>query len=70
MTEAEQEEVWTEIDEWGSTKIADTITDLKGFYVKTGQVISTRQDLFSEPYTRKLAQLQDSLEPMSGDLVM
>jgi hypothetical protein len=29
---------WNEIDEWGSTQIADTIKELRGFYVKTGQV--------------------------------
>jgi hypothetical protein len=29
---------WADIDEWGSTQIADTIKELRGFYVKTGQV--------------------------------
>ena len=32
--------------------------------VKTGQVISTRVDLFPEQYTSRLASLQDSLDPM------
>ena len=32
-------------------------------------MISTRVDLFSEPYTSKLAQLQDGLEPMPFELV-
>ena len=39
-----------ELDEWGSTRVAETIKDLKGFYVKSGQVISTRVDLFPEAY--------------------
>ena len=42
---------------------------MKGFYVKTGQVVSTRVDLFPEAYTTKLQQLQDGLDPMPFDLV-
>jgi len=34
----EEQAAWAEIDEWGSARIAETINDLKGFYVKTGQV--------------------------------
>ena len=37
--------------------------------MKTGQVISTRVDLFPKAYTDKLAKLQDSLQPMDGNLV-
>ena len=48
--EEEQQQAWQELDEWGSTRIAETIHDMKGFYVKTGQVISTRVDLFPEAY--------------------
>lgn len=69
LTEAEQEEVWKQLDEWGSTRIAETIQEMKGFYVKTGQVISTRVDLFPEAYTSKLQQLQDGIEPMPFELV-
>jgi len=65
----EEARQWAEIDEWGSTVVAETIKELKGFYVKTGQVISTRVDLFPEPYTSKLATLQDSLDPMPFQLV-
>ena len=61
--------IWKELDEWGSTKIAETIKDMKGFYVKTGQVISTRVDLFPEAYTSKLQELQDGLDPMPFSLV-
>eukprot|EP00747_Dinoflagellata_sp_TGD_P032045 gnl/TRDRNA2_/TRDRNA2_135695_c0_seq1.p1 gnl/TRDRNA2_/TRDRNA2_135695_c0~~gnl/TRDRNA2_/TRDRNA2_135695_c0_seq1.p1 ORF type:complete len:690 (+),score=178.84 gnl/TRDRNA2_/TRDRNA2_135695_c0_seq1:46-2115(+) len=69
ITEKEECEMWGEIDEWGSSRIYDTIADLKGFYVKTGQVISTRTDLFTEAYTDKFKQLQDGLEPMPAELV-
>jgi len=37
--------------------------------MKTGQVISTRVDLFPEAYTSKLQQLQDGIEPMPFDMV-
>ena len=45
------------------------ISDMKGFYVKTGQVISTRVDLFPEAYTKKLMELKDGIEPMPFELV-
>lgn len=69
VTEDEEEAIWKELDEWGSTRISETIQEMKGFYVKTGQVISTRVDLFPEAYTTKLQELQDGLEPMPFDLV-
>ena len=47
----------------------NAIQELKGFYVKTGQVISTRVDLFPEQYTSKLASLQDDLDPMPADVI-
>jgi aarF domain-containing kinase len=65
----EEDKQWKDLDEWGSTRIAETIQDMKGFYVKTGQVISTRVDLFPPAYTSKLQQLQDGLEPMPFELV-
>ena len=65
----EEERVWAELDKWGSTRIAETIQDMKGFYVKTGQVISTRVDLFPEAYTSKLQELQDGIEAMPYELV-
>jgi aarF domain-containing kinase len=69
LTDAEKQSLWDEIDEWGSSQIYETIADMKGFYVKTGQVVSTRVDLFPESYTDKFKLLQDGLEPMSADLV-
>lgn len=65
----EEERIWAELDEWGSTVVADTISEMRGFYVKSGQVISTRVDLFPEAYTKKLAVLQDGLEPMPFEQV-
>jgi len=69
ISEDEEASIWNEIDEWGSARVADTIQDMKGFYVKTGQVISTRVDLFPEAYTSKLQDLQDGLDPMPFAIV-
>ncbi|KAJ8606280.1 hypothetical protein CTAYLR_010312 [Chrysophaeum taylorii] len=60
---------YKDLDEWGSSRLRDAILDLQGFYVKSGQVISTRVDLFSKPYTDKLSVLQDNLDPISADVV-
>jgi len=68
-TETESGEVYEELHEWGSQRLESTIQELKGFYVKTGQVISTRVDLFPEQYTSRLASLQDSLDPMPAAVV-
>ena len=70
VTEVEEEEAWNHLDDWGSTRISETIQEMKGFYVKSGQVISTRVDLFPEAYTTKLQTLQDGLDPMPFDLVV
>lgn len=69
VSEQEEQDIWQELDEWGSQRIADTISEMRGFYVKSGQVISTRVDLFPEAYTSKLQKLQDGLEPMPYELV-
>lgn len=69
ISEKEEAKIWEELDEWGSTRIAETIKDMKGFYVKSGQVVSTRVDLFPEAYTSKLQELQDGIEPMPYELV-
>eukprot|EP00957_Ditylum_brightwellii_P195981 14932187-Ditylum_brightwellii.AAC.1 len=69
LTKEEEEKVWADLDEWGSTVISDTIQDMKGFYVKTGQVIGTRVDLFPEAYTSKLQELQDGIESMPFEMV-
>mmetsp|Transcript_123046 Transcript_123046/g.229986 ORF Transcript_123046/g.229986 Transcript_123046/m.229986 type:complete len:621 (-) Transcript_123046:39-1901(-) len=69
LSEEEEKAFWAPIDAWGSDAIYAAITDLKGFYVKTGQVISTRVDLFPEVYTNQLKKLQDGLDPMPAELV-
>lgn len=65
----EEQQLWDELNDWGSDRIFETIADMQGYYVKTGQVISTRVDLFPEQYTSKLTKLQDGLKPMPPELV-
>lgn len=69
-TEEQKEKIWTDLHEWGSGKLSGVINELRGFYVKSGQLIGSRPDLFPEPYTRKLASLQDDLPPMEPALVL
>ena len=68
-TEAEMEAKYEELHDWGSDRLQGAINELKGFYVKTGQVISTRVDLFPEQYTSKLASLQDDLDAMPAEQI-
>ena len=63
------ESKYQELHEWGSERLENAIMDLKGFYVKTGQVISTRVDLFPEQYTTRLSALQDDLDAMPVETV-
>lgn len=69
QTEEATEARYQELHEWGSERLENTIQDLKGFYVKTGQVISTRVDLFPEQYTSRLSSLQDGLDPMPASQI-
>ena len=43
--------------------------DLKGLYIKTGQFVGTRADVFPEPYTRSLSRLQDRVPPRDAAIV-
>lgn len=63
------EELVEEMDDWGSKRLQEALLDLGGFYVKTGQVLSTRVDLFSKPYTDRLRILQDSLPPVDAQSI-
>jgi aarF domain-containing kinase len=52
----------------GAKKLCETIEDLKGFYVKTAQIISSREDLFPKEYTDALSGFTDNFEPMPVSL--
>jgi len=49
--------------------LADTITSLKGFYVKTAQIIASRQDLFPPEYTEALSNFTDNVDPLPVELL-
>ena len=68
FTDAQVEELWNQQHEDGAAKIANVITNLKGFYVKTAQIISSRKDLFPEQYTEALNIFNDNVEPMPASL--
>lgn len=69
LTEEEQELIWSEQHEKGAQKLADTITSLKGFYVKTAQIISSRRDLFPKEYTERLSIFTDNVDPLPVELI-
>lgn len=69
LTPAEEEVVWNEQHTEGARKLADTITSLKGFYVKTAQIIASRQDLFPPEYTEALSNFTDNVDPLPAELL-
>lgn len=69
VTASDEEKLYNDLHEKGSQLIVDKIQELKGFYVKTGQIISTRVDIFPQQYTSKLAITQDQLDPLDAKTV-
>ena len=68
LTEELIEKQWDEKHHDGAIKLSEAVTELKGFYVKTAQIISSRQDLFPEQYTDALSGFTDNLDPMPASL--
>lgn len=68
FTEEEIENLWADMHEDGAGKLSKVITELKGFYVKTAQIIASRQDLFPEQYCEALNGFTDNLDPMDASL--
>jgi aarF domain-containing kinase len=68
-SEEEVQALWDELHAEGANKLANTITSLKGFYVKTAQIIASRQDLFPKQYTDALQGFTDNMDPMPVSLV-
>jgi len=69
LTEIEKRIIWNERHAIGARKLADTITSLKGFYVKTAQIISSRRDLFPPEYTEALSMFTDNVDPLPVSLI-
>jgi aarF domain-containing kinase len=60
--------LWDAQHKDGAQKLADTIMNLQGFYVKTAQIISSRQDLFPKQYTDALSGFTDNMDPIPASL--
>ena len=69
LTDIEKQIIWNEQHTLGARKLADTITSLKGFYVKTAQIISSRRDLFPPEYTNALSMFTDNVDPLPVSLI-
>jgi len=69
LTKEEAEILWNEQHAKGARTLADTITSLKGFYVKIAQIIASRQDLFPREYTDALSDFTDNVDPLPVDLI-
>ena len=68
LSDAEIEEMWNQQHEAGAEKMKDVTIQLKGFYVKTAQIISSRRDLFPRQYTDALSIFTDNVDPMPASL--
>jgi len=64
----EEERRWNEQHRKGADQLAVTITSLKGFYIKTAQIIASRQDLFPKEYTEALSDFTDNVDPIPVEL--
>jgi len=53
---------------WADEPLAVCL-DLRGFYVKIGQILSGQPDMIPEPYGRSLKVLQEAVPPQPWDLV-
>ncbi len=51
-----------------ATKIRCVIEELGPTYIKLGQILSTRKDLFDEDVIKELSKLRDSVEPFDTDI--
>lgn len=66
--EEEIERLWDDMHEDGAEKLCKVVTELKGFYVKTAQIIASREDLFPIQYTEAMIGFTDNLDPMDASL--
>lgn len=68
LSEEEEALLWDEEHKKGAVQLKDTVNSLKGFYVKTAQIIASRQDLFPPQYTEALSDFTDNVDPMPASL--
>ena len=52
---------WDRLNDMYADKVTDTLTDLRGFYIKVAQVLAHRGDDLPEIYIEKLRKLEDAV---------
>ncbi|KAJ8609191.1 hypothetical protein CTAYLR_008427 [Chrysophaeum taylorii] len=64
------EKAWAAAHRSGAEAYRRAVDELGGFYVKTGQIIASRQDLFPSEYSKALAGLTDLVDPLPAAAVL
>lgn len=60
---------WSMMHKKGASTLAEFIQEMSGFYVKVGQLIATRVDLFPREYSKELTFLVQSVNPLSFEVI-
>jgi hypothetical protein len=58
------QDLWNAQHEEASGRIFDILCDLRGFYLKLGQILATKTEMLPEPYTNSLRRLLDKMPPV------
>lgn len=59
------QDVWDQQHQRGAQDITAMLRDLKGFYLKLGQILGSKADVLPQAYTDALSQLFDSMPATS-----
>eukprot|EP00798_Chlamydomonas_sp_ICE-L_P030643 gene30642-35658_t len=62
-SEADMDIVWKEQHKRGADELYEMLRDIKGFYMKLGQIIASKTDMLPAVYTASLRRLCDQLPP-------
>lgn len=65
----DDEKAWQEAHRLGGKMFRACVDELGGFYVKTGQIVASRQDLFPTEYSEALSGLTDMVDPLPESVV-
>ena len=60
-----RDRMYDKVHEQNSKRMLQLCLEMRGFFVKAGQFLSTRQDFMPEVYCRRLSQLCDDVPPMN-----
>lgn len=55
------EQLWQAQHEAAADRLFEMLADLKGFYLKLGQILATKTDMLPAPYTASLSRLLDRM---------